>query len=489
MAPPSAPKKRKVRLPENEELACKILEKHHSMMAEQPSGLSEHPGQALSAAYRGVCLANLPFRTPSDLSRINPNNYKSKQVNSCKDRYELTEKGKETACSFLARSVLDDNHVGPSNHHSEEDFSDSDSDEQYERGNPLIGSENFAERGGVRKSKAGKGPTTDSLLPSREMFGELSFSAMGSAENSLLAMPPRHSDENFLDAYEVVLILDDRETLGCFTTAILEGFDVQRTTGYADTERKYGHLTCSIIDYYRTNFSAAADSSRLCLTYDEFVKRCSDLKKVTVSNVFALQLMQVPQVTEDAALAVTRLYPTVFSLAQAYSILKCGLKNLIYLVEGDPNTVDASESVKTACFTTEILEGFDVQRTTGYSDTEKKYGQVTRSIIDYYSTNFSAGADSSRLCLTYDEFVKRCSDLEKVTMSDVFALQLMQVPQATEEAVLAVTSLYPTLLSLAQAYAMLDGDRRAQEEMLMNKCNLVKAGASKAIFKFVWAEG
>jgi hypothetical protein len=54
-------------------------------------------------------------------------------------RYELTEKGKETACSFLARSVLDDNHAGPSNHHSEEDFSDSDSDEQYERSNPLIG--------------------------------------------------------------------------------------------------------------------------------------------------------------------------------------------------------------------------------------------------------------------------------------------------------------------------------------------------------------
>ena len=115
-------------------------------------------------------------------------------------------------------------------------------------------------------------------------------------------------------------------------------------------------------------------------------------------------------------------------------------------------------------------------------------------------------------------------------------LHAKQVPQATEEAVLAVISLYPTLLSLVQAYSMLvsplslptyamlfsfralrsyskartnvsnvslreylelkvflvvfkDGDRRAQEEMLMNKCNLVKAGASKAIFKFVWAEG
>jgi hypothetical protein len=31
-----------------------------------------------------------------------------------------------------------------------------------------------------------------------------------------------------------------------------------------------------------------------------------------------------------------------------YPSQKCGLKNLIYLVEGDPNTVDASESVKTA---------------------------------------------------------------------------------------------------------------------------------------------
>jgi hypothetical protein len=70
MALPSARKKRKVRLPENEELARKILEKHRSMIAEQPGGLSEHQGQALSAAYRGVCLANLPFRTPTDLSRI-----------------------------------------------------------------------------------------------------------------------------------------------------------------------------------------------------------------------------------------------------------------------------------------------------------------------------------------------------------------------------------------------------------------------------------
>ncbi|KAK1669845.1 hypothetical protein QYE76_058004 [Lolium multiflorum] len=533
MAPPSAPKKRKVRLPENEELACKILEKHRSMMAEQPGGLSEHQGQALSAAYRGVCLANLPFRTPSDLSRIKgvgdwvvhvmeesfpesntpgqtgkkrkqkkpyapqigsapyaivitlyrelmrgkdfmlkqelidaaeasglsrhgigPNNYKSKQVNSCKDRYELTEKGKETACSFLARSVLDDNHAGPSNHHSEEDFSDSDSDEQYERSNPLIGSENFAERGGVRKSKAGKEPATDSLLPSREMFGELSFSAMDSAENSLLAMPPRHSDETFLDAYDVVLILDDRETLG-----------LRNRRNVANNIHSQFHVT---VEMKRLPVGDALWIARRRGFGTDYVldfiverKNVDDLVGSIRDNRYKDQKLRLK---------------------------KCGLRKLIYLVEGDPNTVVTPESVKTACFTTAILEGFDVQRTTGYADTERKYGHLTHSIIDYYRTNFSAAADSSRLCLTYDEFVKRCSDLKKVTVNNVFALQLMQVPQVTEDAALAVTRLYPTVFSLAQAYSMLGDDRCAQEEMLMNKIHLLKAGPSKAIFKFVWAE-
>ncbi|XP_051228193.1 crossover junction endonuclease MUS81 isoform X1 [Lolium perenne] len=555
MAPPSAPKKRKVHLPENEDVAGKILEKHRSM-AEQPGGLSGQQALDLSAAYRGVCAAKQPIRTSRDLLRtkgvenwvfnfmkdsfpssspdlspqevnerkyvprknsapyaivitlyremvrgknymmkqelidaaeasglsesaIGPNNTRAKPGNSQNDwytgwscinkliskklvekwsspaKYMLTEEGEKTARDCLERSGLDDT-VGPSTHHSEVVLSDSDSDEPYED------SENFAERSGPPKLKAGssssfdisKGPI-DAPLSSRGMFGQQSFSAMGSAENFLLAMPPRHSIENFLEAYEVVLILDDRETLG-------------------------RRARRNVVDNIRSQFGIPVKMKRLPVGDAIWIAH----HKVLHTEYVLDFIVERKSVDDLVGSIRDNRYKD-----QKLRLKKCGLKNLIYLVEGDPNTVDASESVKTACFTTEILEGFDVQRTTGYSDTEKKYGQLTRSIIDYYSTNFSAGADSSRLCLTYDEFVKRCSDLEKVTMSDVFALQLMQVPQATEEAVLAVTSLYPTLLSLAQAYAMLDGDRRAQEEMLMNKCNLVKAGASKAIFKFVWAEG
>lgn len=79
-----------------------------------------------------------------------------------------------------------------------------------------------------------------------------------------------------------------------------------------------------------------------------------------------------------------------------------------------------------SCFTTEILEGFDVQRTSGLSDTLKKYGYLTQAIHEYYSS-LDYGKRNLRVCPAYDEFIRRCEDLEKLTISDVFAVQLMQV--------------------------------------------------------------
>uniref|UniRef100_A0ACD5XG09 Uncharacterized protein n=1 Tax=Avena sativa TaxID=4498 RepID=A0ACD5XG09_AVESA len=122
LPPPSLPKKRKVSLPENEELAGKLLEKYRSMVAEQPGGLSEDLGLALSAAYRGVCGSTQPIRTPDDLLR--------------------TE--------------------------------------------------------GVR-------PWVVNIMKD-------SFPQEVNTEGVLLAMPPRYSNESFQEAYEVVLILDDRGT-------------------------------------------------------------------------------------------------------------------------------------------------------------------------------------------------------------------------------------------------------------------------------------
>uniref|UniRef100_A0A8R7V8M6 Crossover junction endonuclease MUS81 n=1 Tax=Triticum urartu TaxID=4572 RepID=A0A8R7V8M6_TRIUA len=423
--------------------------------AAEASGLSEHaigPNNSRNSRNEGYSYTgwnSMKTLTNKDLVK--------KKSNPAK--YYLTEKGKETARDCLARSGLD-GPAGPltAAGHSAVVLSDSDSDE-HDGSSPLIGSE----RSGLPNSKAGSsssfginnGRATNSPLSSRGMFRQQSFSAMGSAEKSLLAMPPHQSNESFLKVYDVVLILDDRDTFG------------------PRSRRK-------VVDNIRSHFNIPVEIKHLPVGDALWIARHKELDTEYVLDF----IVERKNVDDLLGSIKDNRYKD-----QKLRLKKCGLTKLIYLVEGDVNTVDGSESVKTACFTTEVLEGFDVQRTTGYADTEKKYGHLTGSIIDYYSRNFSAGADTSRLCLTYDEFVKRCSDLEKVTMGDIFALQLMQVPQVTEEAALAVTSLYPTLLSLAKAYTLLDGDRRAQEEMLKNKSDMVNTGASKNIFKLIWAEG
>ncbi|KAL6578699.1 Crossover junction endonuclease mus81 [Orobanche minor] len=87
----------------------------------------------------------------------------------------------------------------------------------------------------------------------------------------------------------------------------------------------------------------------------------------------------------------------------------------------------------------------------------------------------------------FEKFIRRCEELDKMAVSDVFGIQLMQVPQVTEEVALAVLDLYPTLLSLACAYSRLEGDVSAQEEMLKRQSNnLISGPASKNIFQLVW---
>lgn len=67
---------------------------------------------------------------------------------------------------------------------------------------------------------------------------------------------------------------------------------MQRTNGLADTLKKYGYLTQSINQYYRS-----LDPEQKCIgecpPFDEFIKRCEKLDKMTVSDVFGIQLMQV----------------------------------------------------------------------------------------------------------------------------------------------------------------------------------------------------
>ncbi|CDJ26588.1 hypothetical protein CFC21_041105 [Triticum aestivum] len=429
---PAMPKQRAVHLPDNEEVARLLLEKHRSMLEKDiPDNLS----LTLSNAYRNVCAAKEPIRTLKDLLKI-------KGVGPWVIRL-IKE-------SFPASSP---------------DLSPPKCKEKGKRGKKIKRPEHSPEL--VCSNSASMASQELIQLTSQE---QLSYSSevqtTGSAEftmldkdtsgmgNSKLAMPPRLSNEKFLEAYEVVLILDDREIFG------------------SRGKRVVGNI--------HSKFHVPVEIKRLPVGDGIWIARHRRSHTEYVLDF----VVERKSVTDLVSSIRDSRYKD-----QKLRLKKCGLRKLIYLVEGDPNPLGASESIKTACFTTEILEGFDVQRTTGYSDTESTYGHLTLSIIDYYSTNFSIGANTCRVCLTYDEFVKKCCDPKKLTVSDIFALQLMQVPQVTEETAIAVIELYPTLVSLARAYSMLDGDTPAQEKMLNMKSKMVNAGASRNIFKLVWVKG
>nr|CAD1828351.1 unnamed protein product [Ananas comosus var. bracteatus] len=268
---------------------------------------------------------------------------------------------------------------------------------------------------------------------------------------NLLAMPPCRAGEKFEKTYDVILILDDREN--------------------------FGSRSRKVVDNIRSQFGIFVQVRRLPVGDGIWIVRHRQLSKEYVLD-FIVERKKVDDLCSSIRDNRYR--------DQKLRLQRCGLSKLIYLVEGDPNSLEAAESIKTACFTTEILEGFDVQRTSGFADTIRKYGYLTQSITQYYSTHLSYGSRRSRVCPSFDEFVKKCQDLEKMTVSDVFALQLMQVPQVTEEIALAVIAIYPTILSLARAYSQSEGDVRAQEEMLKNKNAKISGVASRNIFKLVW---
>uniref|UniRef100_A0A7C9AK18 Crossover junction endonuclease MUS81 n=1 Tax=Opuntia streptacantha TaxID=393608 RepID=A0A7C9AK18_OPUST len=294
-----------------------------------------------------------------------------------------------------------------------------------------------------------------SLMPSTSYDNRLEKMSHFSihANTNALRMPPLGLLEKFEDIYKVILILDDREN-----------FVRSKSRNIMDNIRDQYKIQIEVRRLPVGDGIWVARHSHKCIEYvlDFIVERknVDDLRCSIRDNRYKDQKLR---------------------------LLRTGLQKIIYMVEGDPNVCEAAESIKTACFTTEILEGFDVQRTSSLADTLKRYGYLTLAIADYYKSSCEGGCRSTNSCPEYRDFIRKCEDLDKMTVSDVFASQLMQVPQVTEEVAIAVLECYPTLYSLACAYSILDGDTRAQEELLMKRSkNVINAAASRNIFRLVW---
>ncbi|MCO5584676.1 hypothetical protein L7F22_038607 [Adiantum nelumboides] len=277
--------------------------------------------------------------------------------------------------------------------------------------------------------------------------------------SSCLHLPPLLDGERFLDTYAVVLILDDRERF--------------MNAGKGNTREKFA-------EQIKLQFQIEVEMRHLPVGDTLWLAR----HKVTREEYVLDFIVERKNVSD----LLHSIRDTRYK-QQKLRLMRCGLRKLIYVVEGDPNVMDSSESIKTACFTTEVVEGFDVQRTRDVRETLRKYGHLTHAISVYYHELSGCKNPRQGLCKTYKQFLYDCRDLDREKVSDVFGVMLMQIRQVTECIALTILERYPTPLSLVSAYSKLKGNEKAQENLLkglpiINQDKEINSIVSKSVFKF-----
>ncbi|XP_022743044.1 crossover junction endonuclease MUS81 isoform X2 [Durio zibethinus] len=248
----------------------------------------------------------------------------------------------------------------------------------------------------TQRDLSNNGGDMPNLFSLRACFSSKPSSDGLEANMNVLSIPPLSFGERFPDVYEVILILDDREQF------------ISR-----------GARSKKMLEKICSEFKIKINVRRLPIGDGIWIARHKHF-----SSEYVLDFIVERKKVDDLRSSIRdNRYRD-----QKLRLLRSGLKKLIYLVEGDPNSSEASESIKTACFTTEILEGFDVHRTSGLLDTLRKYAYLTQAITQYYKLHLLE--DQSRctgVCPPFNEFVERCQELDKMTVNDVFSIQLMQV--------------------------------------------------------------
>lgn len=153
---------------------------------------------------------------------------------------------------------------------------------------------------------------------------------------------------------------------------------------------------------------------------------------------------------------------------QLWILRRCGLQRRLYLVEGDLSRVNCGKIGLTAAVETEIFQGVKVLRTAGTAETIRMYGQLTKSIAAHFS-RLESQAFSPPLP-TFEQFKARVSAFKRNTLHDIFKLQLMQFPACGKEKSKLILLEYPTLQHLLKAYKDLEGMRDVSTTERKKKC-------------------
>ncbi|CAM6092694.1 unnamed protein product [Calypogeia fissa] len=304
-------------------------------------------------------------------------------------------------------------------------------------------------------------------MPASQVQGNVTVEIGSIDPDFRLAVPPLEAGEKFSDVYEIICILDNREQFA-----------------------------------RRKEFNECGDKTELHATKEALMTHSAvkvDIRGLPVGD--CLWIARHKEQNEEYVLEFVVERKSVRDLwgsikdnrynQQKLKLMNCGLKCLLYLVEGDVNTVESTDALKTAMFTTE-LQGFRILKTEDTLDTRRQYGYLTQAIIRRYNIEIGKGGNSGPVSKTYKAFLDHCKEIARNRIRDVFCRQLTQIGQVTEEIARSIQRVYPTLISIAEAYEKRDGNQEAQEKLLQgieinNGPKTISAVMSRNIYKALWA--
>jgi len=132
------------------------------------------------------------------------------------------------------------------------------------------------------------------------------------------------------------------------------------------------------------------------------------------------------------------------------------LKRVVYLVEGIMDPEFNNEKLESAMTETQIEDGFFVYRTEQEEQTVSYLMAMTKHFIEA-NTNHAL---EWKTLFTFDDFLESMDKSKNLTLTDLFAKQLLQFPYCTSEKVAAIVGVYSTPKRLREVLETVELDKR-----------------------------
>lgn len=184
---------------------------------------------------------------------------------------------------------------------------------------------------------------------------------------------------------------------------------------------------------------------------------------------------------------------------QKMRLRNCGLSNIMYLIE-DVKQIDHQKlpprTLRQAIYNTQVADGFLIKYSTSIKETCQYLDMLTEQLAQEYKGKVLRGFSSTKDAeqskksgvvnlVEYTCFMNASRKNVGKTITTVFIQQLMQISGVSYDKAHSITSVYPTMFALCEAYEQCPTLEKRELLLADLKFGLSKRKIGKAVSKIV----